>query len=131
MWENWRFATGYEDVFNLDDENDADDFANLYGFKKTMECYKQGNFWIGGMNIKNPIELSYAKMINIIADVYNEKLFKEMIDCGFQDILEQWFNVSKLMKDISTETIVINVSDIVDMSIKDGIMTISYNKEEE
>jgi len=90
MWENWRFATGYEDVFNLDDENDADDFANLYGFKKTMECYKQGNFWIGGMNIKNPIELSYAKMINIIADVYNEKLELERIN-GNSTIITKTF----------------------------------------
>lgn len=129
-WEDWRCAVGYEDVFNLSDENEANAFCNLYGFKKTMECYKQNSFWLGGLNIKEPIELTSIKMYSIIADEYDEELFKEMLDCGYHNILEQWFNISKLMKDIYTETIVINVNDIVDMSIKDGIMTIKYNKED-
>lgn len=141
FWENDRIAVESEYLYNLNEEEDANVFANIYGFKTAMECYKEGNYWFGGTNFKKPIKVDMQMMYNIINDAFDEEYFDILIDAGYKSTLMLWFNLDKIIEynmkifqafedsDVKkVNTIEINLEKIKSVEVKEGKVIISYTE---
>lgn len=86
-----------EHVYDLTNENDANCFAAMYGFHKTMECYNcKHKHWFGGTDYKMPFICGSCEAIDKIKTIFTIERLTEMVNSGYYKILELWFNIDKM-----------------------------------
>lgn len=105
-----------EYIFDLDDNNDANDFIELYGIQTHYRCLKTSKYWMGGNafydNIENKDYCSCLKIFAVTEDNINKLLddfdiettlkqynsSKEVLDC-VGSIFKDLFDIETYYKD--------------------------------
>lgn len=105
-WEDWRCALESECIYDLNIKEDLIYFIEKYGVLKAVKCYDEYPLWMDGLNFKEPARMDKDKMLNIINCEYDIELFKDMLDSGYEDDLNKWFDVDKIKNIIKEETFV-------------------------
>lgn len=92
-WEDWRCASNAESVFNLEDKEVFKIFVDKYGSQKAVACFNECQYWLDGMNFTEPLKMDRQKMTDFIGNEYDIELFKDMLDCGYEETLSKWFHI--------------------------------------
>ena len=86
-----------EYVYDLTNENDANCFAAMYGFHKTMECYNCAyKHWFGGTDYNKPYPCGFFEAKDKIKTIFTIERLTKMVNSGYYEVLKQWFNIDKM-----------------------------------
>ena len=80
LWEDDRCAIEQESIFDFEDNTDFCDFVNLYGVKKSVQCYNsEVRFWMGGLAFTEPKAMDIAYLNRFVRDEIDLDYFKDAI----------------------------------------------------
>jgi hypothetical protein len=90
-WEN-------EYIFDLDDNNDANDFIKLYGTQTYYRCIKMSKYWMGGNGFYDNIENEdYCTRLKIFA-VDEENINKLLASFDVDTTLKQYKSLKEVLE---------------------------------
>jgi len=87
----------HEYIFNLDDSDDDNDFATLYGTQTYYRCRKTSKYWMGGVNFYDNIENKDCCSCSKIFAVDEDNINKLLDDFDIDTTLKQYNSLKEVL----------------------------------